>query len=135
MFFTIYLGTVVVAPFIFGLATINETTRTEVHIRDHEDLISFLAFCLFWPIGIAAITYQASRDALKESLKHGATETLEQIGRNDRSGSCNIVNIAEADLKVVLKAHRKKFINLSNAQVDMIRNELLNRNMERDLLK
>lgn len=109
---------------------------SEVHLKDKGDVITAIVICFGWPLIIPAIPIVATAMHLENKLRGRAYKVINENKLTDnKTDRSPYVTVSEKDLKTVLKAFRKKLIELKAGQVEIIREELVNRNMERNLLK
>jgi len=85
---------------------------------------------------MSVVTYVTFRDLLqtRHEEKYNNimySNRIEQISEHDRSA---MIDIPEADLKFLLKHYRKSRKGLSKKAAELVRDELMNRNAERNLL-
>ncbi len=142
--FTVYLVTCLVIPTIYGMASIEEHDKdTHVTIKHPVESIAVGLFALLWPIAIPLDIVSRIKENFKKNTTSRAKDILGEYGFSDRGERSRnrdgdlsfLVNMSESDLKTVMLAYRRKWISLSSQNFEMIRNELMNRNAERDLLK
>jgi hypothetical protein len=130
-----YLVSMFVVPGAYALIFLDMRGDNEIKLRYTTDLFELMGVVLFWPISLTYLTYNYLHKKHKEAVAEKAGGIIARYIHNDRNDRTALVNITESDLKLVLKAHRKKYLTLSNNQTELVRDELLNRNMERNLLK
>jgi hypothetical protein len=108
----------------------------KVEMRCGEDVWAALFFCLFWPLAILLSIYARLAKSYRESMRSSAENVIHTyIKKANRDDRASIIAAPEHCLKLVLRAYRKKYIKLETMHAEMIREELLHRNMERNLLK
>lgn len=115
---------------------LENNSEYKIELVSGEDMVQAFFFVALWPITIPYTAIYFFFRMYKKDVMDRASRLLNDysIGKGgfDRS---EMIEIPEGELKNLLRAFRKKWIKLNNHQVDIIRNELLNRNMERNLLK
>ena len=102
-----------------------------------KEFLLVTRFWLLWPLSLAIwLPYITIRDYFNDILKSQAIDIKSnaKIG-NDKFDRSDIVVIPEKDLKILLKAYRKKLIELEKNQVEIIRDELMHRTAENQLLR
>jgi hypothetical protein len=130
-----YLITVIVVPTTYAMLFV-VTHHNPIQISYGFDVLIIVIKCLLWPI---LVPYDIATNLKKTRLgnlksRGNSIVRRHRIGENTQDLS-NMAVIPESELKLVLKAFRKKAISLSHTQVNMIRDELINRVTERTLLK
>jgi hypothetical protein len=135
MIAAIYLGACLVAPFVFALFWVNGCDE-KIEMNNGERVFEAFIFCLFWPLSITMITLERVQVSRKRKITDDAKSiisrhNMERISQHDRSG---MILIPENDLKFLLKYHRKDYFDLNKQLLEMVRDELMNREAERNLL-
>jgi hypothetical protein len=133
-----YLVSIILAATFYGLIVTNRSHESRTIKLSHaEEVIQALGFCLIWPISMTIRSIITVRADYKKECIERAENLISKYSFNSNSKHDRsfILNVPEPDLKFMLKTHRKKLFKLEATVVDMIREELLNRNMERNLLK
>jgi hypothetical protein len=131
-----YLACAIVVT-AFWAALWCDRSDNQIRILCPEDAFMALFFCLVWPLSITITTFNSCMKSYKQHCKDEGERTLSRYNisymRNGDKGAITL--IPEGDLKALLRAHRKRHIELGAIQIEIIREELLQRNMERNLLK
>jgi len=130
-----YLASLVLIPIVVISFAINEDSN--IRIKNGTMWRRVLIAWLLWPgFLLVACPYLEIKKHLEEKLREAAMEVKYRIkldgNKHDRS---DIVIIAEKDLKLLLKAFRKKLVELDKNQVEIIRDELMHRTAENQLLR
>lgn len=130
-----YLVSLVLIPIVIISVSIKEDESFK--IPNGKIWRRALAGWLFWPIFIAIVCpYIGIKEHINGKLKEAANEVKYRTKLSDNKfDRSDIVVIAEQDLKLLLRAYRKKLIELSNPQVEIIRDELMHRTAENQLLR
>lgn len=137
MFVAIYfiLSPIVTSIFAGVMSTGRPDDRFE--IGQPEDAIAMCIFMLCWIIAVPTIgtlIYMRSRkDRIQDKCSNIVSKyNLEKMSPHDRSA---MIEIPENELKYILKWHRKKVNSLNKTTLEMVRDELMHRNAERELLR
>jgi hypothetical protein len=128
-----YLCSVIVVAIVAGLIEISDSGHIQISPKDFKIIVLGL---LGWPLVASAVpvflVYDFFRNRLREKANSIVNRNNITSDIHDRSA---IILVAEADLKVLMKAVRAKLIELQPHQVEIIRDELQHRVVERSLLK
>ena len=135
--FVLYAISIVIVPVVFAAAWCNRSEDSHCFtIEGGEAAVGLALFCLFWPIFISVTLGRHCAVKNKEARRERKMEIMRRWRLDgiihDRS---EVINTPEADLKFLLKNYRRGRIELDRKTAEIIRDELLNRNMERNLLK
>lgn len=116
----------------------------EMQERGGVDTRQFILGCMaifFWPLTILvflptqwAINIHKDRLVSMENVARRIKDVLTVKSGHQLDVSV-LINVDEKDLKVALYMHRAEKIRFTDAQLLLIRNELMNRTAERDLLR
>lgn len=130
-----YLISMFIVPAFFGGIVLGPNNK--VTIQDGEDVFNVMGFCLLWPIFVSVYTYNSTKKKYKDYYEERHKEIVHKYRLDYVTGEERtlLVDVPEGDLKFLLKAHRKKKLELSKLQLMLVRDELSHRNMERCLLK
>lgn len=133
---SLYILSIFLAKLILQFISIMERGE-HFEIKGFRRLGFWWFVTVLWPIAVFIVApYVAIRENLEHRLRSEADEIKYKVklGSNkfDRS---DIVAVPERELKILLKAYRKELIQLEKAQVEMIRDELMHRTAENQLLK
>lgn len=131
-----YLVSILVVPTIVAAIMVNDGP-TSFDMNNSGDVFSSWAICVFWPISFVVLLIVGFMEARKNYYTKHSTETMRKynidaISTQDRSG---ILVVPEAELKFLLKACRKNHIKLTPKTIEIVRDELMHRNAEKNLLK
>ena len=130
---TIYLMTIPFVGLVIGLMAVEQE---KIVLEDKADVILSIGMMTLWPIVLLSIPVALLWESVEKRLRDKAHRVINSynIGsdKNDRSW---VVQVPEKDLKILLKAHRKEIIKLVPNQIEIIRDELMNRLTEKALLK
>lgn len=98
--------------------------------------------CLVWPVAGAILAYEHYDTFVLKNTKHGIANAIEKCGfdrdskHDSRNGYNPLVEAKESDMKYLIKKYRKGYeVYIKSSYIEAIRAELLQRNMERNLLK
>jgi len=131
----VYLISVILLATTIGLILTCEE-KEHVEIDDPKKILKFAACCMGWPLVIVSIPYFIVREYREHGKKKEANRLYKVLkmvtGDNART---EIISADEHTLKSLLKNARKGQMTLSDAQIEIVRNELLTRNMERNLIE
>lgn len=131
-----YLASVIVVANIIALViTGRRGDNDKVVIYRDMDILFANIHCLFWPIVLPYIGVTNFIQARKKHVTETAKSILGNYPFGNRDDQSFILNVPEWKLKYLLKAYRKKLVEIPTPHVEMIRQELMSRNMERNLLK
>jgi len=135
MGFILYLISVIMLPTIYAACIVNG--KEDKVVLDNSEIVWITwAFCVFWFLTIPMDLHTRFEKWHKKELTDKAENIVRTyIQKRDRDGNNTVITVSEKNLKIILKAYRKKYISLDSGTVEMVRNELLHRNMERNLLK
>lgn len=131
-----YLASVIVVPFFFAIFWCDRN-ENKVEINGGDSAGNVLGFCLLWFIFVPTIVIQKIRSTRKEYYINTAKSILrdhhiDRMSYHDRS---DLTVVPEWALKFLLKNFRKKRIELDTKTVEIVREELMNRNAEKHLLR
>ena len=129
-----YLVSVIVVPTLFGAFTIDGSNK--LIVEDSVEVFSFAGLCLIWPITLSFIAVQGAmkvreeyvEDKIERLLSRNNLRTYKEFDRDA------LIKASERDLKYLLKKARKNKTNLEPTHIHMLREELMNRNAERNLM-
>jgi hypothetical protein len=112
----------------------NVTEKLQLH--NGEDITGAFLTTLFWPIALPAISIMTWYDRRAGRVKDRAKSiigmrNMERMSLHDRSA---MIEIPEHELKFLLKYYRKGMIELNKGLAELVRDELMNRNAEKELL-
>ena len=135
--FIAYLISVITVPTVFMSLWCQRSNSKGTELSQPHEFFGAMLFCLLWPVVISILVFDAIKDARKNYYVNTSTEILRKhnidaTSLHDRS---NILTIPEGELKFLLKNYRKNRIRLDKKAVQLIRDELMHRTAERDLLK
>lgn len=128
---TWYLVSVILSGCLIAIGSVAEDSK-----EDLLRMFSCICLILIWPISLIIWAYALFKEYLDQNFKDNALR-IRNCSKlcDDKFDRSDIVVIPEKDLKILLKAYRKGFISLSNAQVEIIRDELMHRTAENHLLR
>jgi hypothetical protein len=138
MFVAIYFGAGYAAITIFMVGWCGrEFFGKDLDINDGAQAL-FTGLSMFiWPISITVCTILAIRKSRNDRIighcnyiksKHN----MERISPHDRSG---MIDVPDKELKFLLDGHRRGYISLGKPMLEMVRDELMHRDTEKQLLK
>ena len=129
-----YLASIIVVPTIIGLLTVD--SRNKIILEEGPECLAFAALLVIWPITFSVKLIMLARQAYKDAVESNASEMIGKHHiRKDRPIDREyIVGVPESDLRYLLKISRKKIWDIGNANVMVIREELMNRNAEKELM-
>jgi hypothetical protein len=109
----------------------------EFRINKAGEFFGVAVWCLLWPISITVVLWAKASESYRDYIVHKGSNIMSKydmskINVNDRSG---MLTIPEGDLKFLLRHYRKGTLKLEKYVVELIRDELMHRTAERDLLK
>ncbi len=136
--FIAYLLSVILIPTISAMVfTTGRDSKSEIILREPPDVLGAVGWCLAWPICLPIGIFNGVKKARTEKLTTEANRVMRDYYINEMNvqDRTRLLAVPEHKLKHLFKAYRSKLIALNAAQAEMIREELLNRNMERNLLK
>jgi hypothetical protein len=116
---------------------INLPGDNKVTLYNGEDVMGFFLFMLLWPLtvptsGIMHYLKIRKTHILEKGKNIIDRRNMERISVHDRS---SLIEIPEQELKFLLKWHREGYLSYSKQILEMVRDELMHRSAERDLLK
>jgi len=133
-----YLLSVFVATVIYAAIIVSGSGEdAKITISRGDEIFLAIIFCFAWPVTMSISSAQGIIKRYKANVVETAKRIIREcdladMNRHDRT---LILNVPEWKLKYVFKAYRRKLIELKSAQAEIIRDELMSRNMERTLLK
>ena len=107
----------------------------KVHINNGEQLFLVNLFCLFWFITLPIYGFRCAARARREAITEKAKSILRSYSFTSTHDRSFILEVPEWQLKYIFRAYRNKLVELNAPTIEMIREELMSRNMERNLLK
>jgi len=130
----IYFILMIVVNFIYGINTISQRS---LHLENQEDIIGYTIGLVLWPITYILIGSKAIYQANRQRIKDNAQRVINRHGISVRQPLTReqVVSIDESDLKYLMFAFRKSLVELDNSCVIIIREELMNRNAEKNLMQ
>jgi hypothetical protein len=132
----VYLVSVILLATAIGLIVASDDDKEPVKVESLKGVLAFAGCCVGWPLVICAVLYIILRDYREKSKMKEANRLYDLLktmkGDNTRM---EIISTDECTLKSLLKNVRKGKMKLTDAQIEIVRNELLSRNMERNLTK
>jgi hypothetical protein len=136
---TYYLISSFVAPALYvAIITDPSDSKTHVKIDERGDGFAYMLLCLVWPIAFLILGWDKIDRGRKALIRDAAQEIVSEHDLEDGhiyKGLNVFVSFAEKDLKTLIKAYRLGVLDLEVNRIEAIREELLRRNMERNLLK
>lgn len=132
----VYLISIIVVPLIYGGLTLNYNDN-KIVLSNGESCFGLAVVMVLWPLFIPHDAITRSMKAYRNHVKEKLEKLCSQHATFDKDGFDRerMVTAPEADIKYMLWAYRKKYFKLEAKAVEILRDELLHRNMERNLLK
>jgi uncharacterized membrane protein len=126
-----YLISIIFVAFTAGLMAVSNDEQVE--IESYKDVLLITSVCVGWPVVVLAIPFMAIYYARRDHWKDRVKGLKSTFVTEDLHAAMVAAN--EADLKAALKLARQGEVEFEPKQLEMIREELLSRNMERNLTK
>ncbi len=125
-------------PVIYSIIVIDpDDSKTHIDLDEKGDGLLLALVVFFWPISFALQGWDQVSQARAKLIREQAMSVIDEwdINKKHKFERSDTIRIPESDLKILIKAYRLKLITLDTSYVEIIREELLSRNMERNLLK
>jgi hypothetical protein len=129
-----YLISVIVVPIVYA-AVVAECSREMFSISDSETAFMAFIMSVVWPLALMMDITVKWKVRHQYSIKCRISEVGEAIKHIDTHDRTALVSMSESDLKFIAKMYRKNQANLTTAQFEMVRDELVNRMTEKALFK
>jgi hypothetical protein len=129
----LYLCSVIGLLIIAGLIASHED---KIVFENRRDVFVVAGLFIGWPLVLLWVPFYLVYDFLKNRLEAEAKVLLTEYElTNNKHDRSSIVIVPEAHLRTIMKAFRRDLIKLTPNQVEIIREELQHRVVERSLLK
>jgi hypothetical protein len=136
--FIAYLCCAFIIPTIIGELLVANEEAGELDFKNTGDVMCCAMACLLWPATLIGVSYTYGSKFYKKrkrAHKEHLANLVESLRSNRSVDRSELVSSDESKLKTILKAYRKEQVLIDTVIVEAIRDELLRRNMERNLLK
>jgi len=136
-FVGLYFIASLIASAIFLAIAVNRPSFGKLSINNEEEVLVSLLFVIFWPLSIPGVSIAVYASGRAERIKEKGRNiinryNMERMSPHDRTA---MIEIPESDLKFLLKWRREKYLDYPKQILELVRDELMHRNAERDLLK
>lgn len=135
-FVALYSISCMIVPSIFWAVWLINNFAEKITLHNGEDIFGVFITTLFWPIALPGISitvwYERRGIRVKDRAKSIVSmRNMERMSLHDRSA---MIDIPEKELKFLLKYYRKNMIELNKGLAELVRDELMNRTAEKELL-